>query len=140
MENETDDKASIGLNRRNLLKTGLVLAGAAFLPAGCKTAAGTAGANGSSVKNKVSSRRMLGKLEVSSVGLGVQNMPRKYETTIPSRPEMINIIRTAYDQGVTLFDTAEAYGPFESERILGEAVASFRNKIVIETKYGWNID
>jgi aryl-alcohol dehydrogenase-like predicted oxidoreductase len=42
--------------------------------------------------------------------------------------------------GVTLFDTAEAYGPFESERILGEAVASFRNKIVIETKYGWDID
>jgi aryl-alcohol dehydrogenase-like predicted oxidoreductase len=53
---------------------------------------------------------------------------------------MIKIIHAAYDHGVTLFDTAEAYGPFESERILGEAVASFRNKIVIETKYGWNID
>jgi aryl-alcohol dehydrogenase-like predicted oxidoreductase len=53
---------------------------------------------------------------------------------------MIKIIQKAYDQGVTLFDTAEAYGPFESERILGEAVAPFRNKIVIETKYGWNID
>jgi len=85
-------------------------------------------------------RKLGGKLEVSSIGLGVQNMPRTYQTTIPSRPEMINIIRKAYDQGVTLFDTAEAYGPFESERILGEAVASFRNKIVIETKYGWNID
>ncbi|KAI9463061.1 oxidoreductase [Russula earlei] len=85
-------------------------------------------------------RKLGGKLEVSGIGLGVQNMPRTYQTTIPSRKEMINIIRGAYDHGVTLFDTAEAYGPFESERILGEAVASFRNKIVIETKYGWNID
>jgi aryl-alcohol dehydrogenase-like predicted oxidoreductase len=53
---------------------------------------------------------------------------------------MIKIIRKAFDSGVTLFDTAEAYGPFECERILGEATASFRNKIVIETKFGWNID
>ena len=67
-------------------------------------------------------RRRLGKLEVSSVGLGVQNMSRKYETTVPYRPEMINIIRTAYDRGVTFFDAAEAYGPFEVERILGEGM------------------
>lgn len=85
-------------------------------------------------------RRKLGSLEVSSVGLGVQNMPRTYQTTVPNRPEMINIIRTAYERGVTFFDTAEAYGPLESERILGEAVAQFRNKVVIATKFGWNID
>jgi aryl-alcohol dehydrogenase-like predicted oxidoreductase len=85
-------------------------------------------------------RRRLGTLEVSSVGLGVQNMSRKYETTVPYRPEMINIIRAAYDRGVTFFDTAEAYGPFECERILGESIASFRNKVVITSKFGWNID
>lgn len=85
-------------------------------------------------------RRKLGKLEVSSVGLGVQNMSRKYETTVPYRPEMINIIRTAYDRGVTFFDTAEAYGPFECERILGESIQPFRNKVVITSKFGWNID
>jgi aryl-alcohol dehydrogenase-like predicted oxidoreductase len=67
-------------------------------------------------------------------------MSRTYETTIPSRPEMIKIIRAAFDNGVTLFDTAEAYGPFECERILGESIAPFRNKVVIETKFGWNID
>jgi aryl-alcohol dehydrogenase-like predicted oxidoreductase len=67
-------------------------------------------------------------------------MHRTYQTTIPTRSEMIKIIQKTYDSGVTLFDTAEAYGPFECERILGEAVATFRNKIVIETKYGWNID
>ncbi|MGC2234650.1 MAG: aldo/keto reductase [Pyrinomonadaceae bacterium] len=95
-------------------------------------------------KNKIvaesSRRRKLGKLEVSSVGLGVQNMSRKYETTVPYRPEMINIIRAAYDNGVTFFDTAEAYGPLECERILGESIAPFRNKVVITSKFGWNID
>ena len=88
----------------------------------------------------VSGRRKLGVLEVSSVGLGVQNMHRTYQTTIPSRPEMLNIIRTAFDRGVTFFDTAEAYGPHECERILGEAIASFRDKVVITSKFGWDVD
>jgi hypothetical protein len=85
-------------------------------------------------------RRRLGTLEVSSVGLGVQNMSRTYQTTIPRRPEMLNIIRTAFDRGVTFFDAAEAYGPHEVERILGEGVAPFRDKVVITSKFGWNID
>jgi aryl-alcohol dehydrogenase-like predicted oxidoreductase len=67
-------------------------------------------------------------------------MSRKYETTVPYRPEMINIIRAAYDHGVTFFDTAEAYGPFECERILGESITPFRDKVVITSKFGWNID
>lgn len=85
-------------------------------------------------------RRKLGSLEVSSLGIGVQNMSRTYQTTIPTRSEMINIIQTAFDHGVTFFDAAEAYGPFEVERILGEAVGSFRNKVVIGTKFGWDLD
>ena len=85
-------------------------------------------------------RRKLGTLEVSSVGLGVQNMTRTYQTTIPSRPEMLRIIRAAFDRGVTFFDAAEAYGPHEVERLLGEAVAPFRNKVAITSKFGWNID
>jgi aryl-alcohol dehydrogenase-like predicted oxidoreductase len=88
----------------------------------------------------VSGRRKLGVLEVSSVGLGVQNMHRTYQTTIPNRPEMLNIIRTAFDRGVTFFDCAEAYGPHECERILGEAIASFRDKVVITSKFGWDVD
>jgi aryl-alcohol dehydrogenase-like predicted oxidoreductase len=85
-------------------------------------------------------RRKLGALEVSSVGLGVQNMSRTYQTTIPTRSEMFHIIRTAFDHGVTFFDAAEAYGPHEVERILGEGVAPFRDKVVITSKFGWNID
>lgn len=93
-----------------------------------------------SAQKPISGRRKLGTLEVSNIGLGVQNMGRKYDTTVPYRPDMINLIRAAHDHGVTFFDTAEAYGPFECERILGESIAPFRNKIVITSKFGWNID
>jgi aryl-alcohol dehydrogenase-like predicted oxidoreductase len=85
-------------------------------------------------------RRRLGRLDVSAVGIGVQNMSRRYETSVPYRPEMHRIIHAAFDRGITFFDAAEAYGPHEVERILGEGVASFRNRIVIATKFGWNID
>lgn len=85
-------------------------------------------------------KRRLGSLEVSSIGLGVQNMSRTYQTTVPSRPEMIHIIRSAFDDGITFFDAAEAYGPHEVERILGEGVAPIRDSVVITSKFGWNID
>ncbi|RZJ94910.1 MAG: aldo/keto reductase, partial [Hymenobacter sp.] len=137
--NHSIEPSTPGLNRRDLLKTGLLLAGGAMLPA-VVTAATPAKAPSSIPKNRVTTRRRLGQLEVSSIGLGVQNMSRKYTTEVPNRAEMHHIIRTAYDHGVTLFDAAEAYGPWEVERILGEGVAPFRNKIVIETKFGWNID
>ena len=118
------------MNRRNLFKSGIALAGGSLLAS--VSSAQQPGSPANIVKGK---RRLGQNLEVSSIGLGVQNMPRTYQTTIPSRPEMINIIRKAFENGVTLFDTAEVYGPLESERILGEAVAPFRNKIVIETKF-----
>jgi hypothetical protein len=75
-----------------------------------------------------SGRRRLATLEVSAIGLGVQNMSRTYQTTIPTRTEMHNIIRTAFDRGVTFFDAAEAYGPHEVERILGEALRASATK------------
>jgi aryl-alcohol dehydrogenase-like predicted oxidoreductase len=122
-----------GVGRRDLLALGLAapaMAAAASAQADPKA----------STKAAARSRRWLGKLEVSSIGLGVQNMHRTYPTTIPYRPEMLKIIQAAHDQGVTFFDTAEAYGPFENERILGEAIQSFRDKVVITSKFGWNID
>lgn len=84
--------------------------------------------------------RYIGKLKVSSIGLGVQNITRKYDGTLPYKPEMINLIQSSYDNGVTFFDAAEAYGPFDVERVLGEAIAPFKNNVVIATKFGWNID
>jgi len=85
-------------------------------------------------------RRRLGTLEVSSLGLGCQNMSRTYQGTVPERSEMLRILRTAFERGVTFYDAAEAYGPHEVERILGEGVAPFRDQVVIATKFGWNID
>lgn len=133
------------MNRRSILKTaGLALAGSALLPfnslAKSNSATPIVGNKELTPATLMSKRKLGASLEVSSIGLGVQNMSRTYQTTIPSRLEMYNIIRTAFDKGVTLFDAAEAYGPFEVERILGEGVAPFRDKIVIETKFGWNID
>ena len=137
-----ENKENEGTSRREFIaKT--IFAGTGLALAATQN---QANAQSSDVKNKQknkqanSGRRKLGKLEVSSVGLGVQNMSRKYETTVPYRPEMINIIRNAFDSGVTFFDTAEAYGPHECERILGESIAPFRNKVVITSKFGWDID
>ena len=127
--------------RRQVLGAGLALAAASLLPRGIARAQGR-GATGANNAQQGAplGRRRLGNLEVSGVGLGVQNMSRTYQQTIPTRSEMFNIIRTAYDRGVTFYDAAEAYGPHEVERILGEGVAPFRDKVVITSKFGWNID
>lgn len=133
------------MNRRNLLKTaGLAMAGSALFPFDSFAQSTNSESNlfeNNNASQSLSGKRKLGNtLEVSSVGIGVQNMSRTYQTTIPSRPEMHNIIRTAFDKGVTFFDAAEAYGPHEVERILGEGIAPFRDKVVVATKFGWNID
>lgn len=130
-----------GNSRRQFLLGATTVAAASVVPHGLHAAvgAGAPGATGPKVSAMIG-RRKLGSLEVSSVGLGVQNMSRTYQTTIPTRSEMFRIIRTAFDHGVTFFDAAEAYGPHEVERILGEGVAPFRDKVVIASKFGWNID
>ncbi len=119
-----------GIGRRSFLVSAGSLAATPLLSGTDATGFAQTSTSGNVPKSGPLGRRRLGKLEVSSIGLGVQNMSRKYETTVPYRPEMINIIRTAFDRGVTFFDTAEAYGPHECERILGEAIATFRDKVV----------
>ncbi|MGW4909160.1 aldo/keto reductase [Streptomyces sp. NPDC004270] len=84
--------------------------------------------------------RRLGSLKVSGIGLGTQTMPGNLYGPVTSRKDMVTLVRTAVDQGVTFFDTAEAYGPFESERIVGEALRPVRDDVVIASKFGWNID
>ncbi len=111
-----------------------------LLAAGALTAVPLLASAAGTPQPAIAARRRLGKLEVSAVGLGVQNMSRTYQTTVPNRQEMVHIIRTAHEQGVTFFDAAEAYGPLEVERILGEGLAPIRNHVTIATKFGWNID
>lgn len=129
---------SVNAQKRNFFKASVATASGVAI--GSTGLLGHTAAQAQSQNGRLAARRKLGQLEVSSVGLGVQNMARTYQTTIPARPEMIDIIRTAYERGVTFFDTAEAYGPHECERILGEAITPFRNKVVITSKFGWNID
>lgn len=83
--------------------------------------------------------RRLGKLEVSAIGYGAMGINSAYGPPL-SRAEGVKIIREAYERGVTLFDTAEAYGPFTNEEIVGEAVAPFRDKVTIATKFGFGIN
>jgi aryl-alcohol dehydrogenase-like predicted oxidoreductase len=86
-------------------------------------------------------KRKLGKsgLEVSAIGLGCMGMTNAYGQT-PNKEEMIPIIRAAVQRGVTFFDTAEVYGPFKNEELVGKALAPFRGEVVIATKFGWNVD
>jgi aryl-alcohol dehydrogenase-like predicted oxidoreductase len=78
-------------------------------------------------------------LKVSALGLGCMGMSSGYGPPADT-VEMIKLIRTAYDRGVTLFDTAEAYGPFKNKELLGEALGPIRNDVVIATKFGFDID
>jgi aryl-alcohol dehydrogenase-like predicted oxidoreductase len=78
-------------------------------------------------------------LEVSAIGLGCMSMTGGYSDK-PDRQEMISLIRTAVDRGVTFFDTAEIYGPYVNEELVGEALAPYQDQVVIATKFGWDID
>src|SRR5690242_199859 len=78
-------------------------------------------------------------LEVSALGLGCMGMSGNAGP--PGDPkEMTALIRAAVDRGVTFFDTAESYGPFTNEQLVGEALEPVRNKVVIATKFGWELD
>jgi aryl-alcohol dehydrogenase-like predicted oxidoreductase len=132
-------RQSMELNRRGLLMAAGALTVAANTVSASAQTTGQAN-DPASISTSDIGRRKLGSLEVSSVGLGVQNMSRTYQQTIPTRAEMHNIIRSAFDRGLTFYDAAEAYGPHEVERILGEGVEPFRDQIVIASKFGWNID
>jgi aryl-alcohol dehydrogenase-like predicted oxidoreductase len=86
-------------------------------------------------------RRKLGKsnLEVSAIGLGCMGMSSGFGPPV-EKPYGISLIRSAFERGVTFFDTAEVYGPFANEELVGEALAPFRDQVVIATKFGFKID
>ena len=84
-------------------------------------------------------KRKLGNsgLEVSAIGLGCMGMSFAYGPA-SDKKEMISLIHSAVERGVTFFDTAEIYGPFTNEELVGEALAPYRDKVVIATKFGFN--
>lgn len=134
-----------GVDRRHMMAAAVV-AGLApwLLLSGIARGQGSVESVGSSVAQH---RRRLGSLEVSSIGLGCQWRPGATAGAVMDmyssgfdRPSAIALIRRAVDRGVTFFDTAEAYGPFLSEEIVGEALQSVRDRVVIATKFGFDID
>jgi aryl-alcohol dehydrogenase-like predicted oxidoreductase len=127
------------LDRRSFLRAAGVIA-AATITAGLSSPSIARESGGQAAKPLMNGRRKLGQLEVSSIGLGCQDMTGTFYATAPRREDMIALARAAHDRGVTLFDAAEAYGPLEVERIVGEAVKPFRDKVVISSKFGWAID
>ena len=86
-------------------------------------------------------KRKLGNsgLEVSALGLGCMGMSFGYGPA-KDKQEMIPVIRAAVERGVTFFDTAEVYGPFINEELVGEALAPFHEQVAIATKFGWKLD
>lgn len=115
------------LSRREFLqKTGLAVAGITL-------------SNFSNAQNIVAKTRKIGSLEVSPLGLGCMSMAGIYNPSMP-KDEMVAVIRKAYENGITFLDTAEVYGPFYSEEIVGEAIKPFRNKVSVATKFGFSFN
>lgn len=84
--------------------------------------------------------RTLGQgLRVSAIGLGAMGMSMSYGPNPGSRDDMVAVLRSAVDHGVTFFDTAEVYGPYDNEELVGEALQPLRDEVVLATKFGWDI-
>jgi len=133
------------LSRRDFLaNAALIGAGLAVAPLSWAAAAdqpkgiNNGSEEGLSRGNKVKTRK-LGRLEVSEMGFGCMSISANYGPPA-DRNEGINVIRAAHEKGVTFFDTAEVYGPFTNEELVGEALAPFRDKVVIASKFGFAID
>jgi aryl-alcohol dehydrogenase-like predicted oxidoreductase len=85
--------------------------------------------------------RILGQgLQVSAIGMGCMGMSQSYGPNPDSSEDMVKVLRGAVDLGVTFFDTAELYGPYINEELVGEALAPLREQVVIATKFGWQIE
>jgi aryl-alcohol dehydrogenase-like predicted oxidoreductase len=137
------------LPRRQLLTAAAALGAAPWLLSSCSRKADDPGAPaaGAAPEPASATRRRLGPFDVFPIGLGVQWHPGRGPDVVndlyassTDRSAAIALIRRAVDLGVTLLDTAEAYGPFMSEEILGEALQGVRERVVLSTKFGFDID
>lgn len=128
--------------RRDFIATGLGLAAVSLLTqlGGCSSTGTTAGSSNKRVASKPLPTRKLGALEVSAIGLGCMSMNGGQYNAPKDKREMIPVIHAAIDRGVTYFDTAEVYGPFINEELVGEALAPYRDKVVIASKFGFDIE
>jgi hypothetical protein len=136
-----EGKAEPTNRRRFLIAAGTAIAGAA-LPVGVASWAGPAAAQsaGPVREGHEMKTRKLGSLEASELGFGNMGLSGGHYGPGVDRAQGIRMIREAYDQGVRFFDTAEVYGPYVNEELVGEALASVRNQVKMATKFGFAID
>ena len=133
---KTQDDQNI--NRRSFItRTALIGAGLATVSA-AEASAKSNHPNCKAISRPSAEKRKLGSLEVSSIGLGCMSMTSGSYNPPRSKKEMIPVIWGAVDQGVTFFDTAEVYGPFTNEELVGEALKPVRNQVVIASKFGFD--
>lgn len=130
--NRNGEGGILKLDRREFLMAGLAVAATAMMPSIAFSAPAK--------RPALIPRRRLGALEVSAIGLGCMSMNSGNYNPPKDKREMIPLIHAAVDRGITYFDTAEVYGPFVNEELVGEALAPFKGKVVIGTKFGWDID
>src|SRR5205823_10474145 len=121
------------------ISRGDVLAGTASIGAGLAVGPLSWAASSDRRKEDKMETRKLGKLEVSEIGAGCMSISANYGPPA-DRNQGIQVIRTAHEKGITFFDTAEVYGPFTSEDLVGEALAPFRDKVVIASKFGFDLE
>lgn len=134
------DEQQLTMARRDVLLAGVALTAG---PVALATAQAESGGSGTSAARRVPftsplGQRRLGSLEVFAIGLGCMNFSWAYGA-VTTQQDAVRVIRDAYDRGVTFFDTAEIYGPFRSEEVVGEALAPVRNNVVIASKFGFDI-
>lgn len=135
-------KTTSTTGRRGFLKVGATLS-AAFLAAPTFATSTNGMSKSDSISKTTLKERTLGSgkaaIKVSAMGIGCMGLSW-HRTFIPDRKPMIALLRKAYDMGVTLFDTAEAYGPWRNEELVGEGIQSFRKNITLWSKFGFNIE
>jgi aryl-alcohol dehydrogenase-like predicted oxidoreductase len=139
---QSSDRLAFGnQGRRGFMKHSVLLGAAAAV--GPMPGAGAAQAQGTQAiqrtQGKMMKQRTLGTMRVSEIGLGCMTFAGNYNAPVP-KEQAIKTIRTAFENGVTFFDTAEVYGPYISEEFVGEALAPFRDQVQIATKFGFAID
>lgn len=134
MQNEIDQTTHerTGVTRRAALLTAAIAAGAVAVPL-------TWAAEPKKQGNDIMKKRKLGSLEVSELGAGAMSISANYGPPA-DRKQGIDVLRASHRAGVTFFDTAEVYGPYTSEELVGEALAPIRNGVVIATKFGFNLE
>jgi len=142
---QLDKREANGISRRNFLSnTAMAGAGLILTPLLLSASAEQPEKNYNQGNGKLNKKegtmkkRNLGALEVSALGAGCMSISANYGPPA-DRAQGINVIRKAYENGVTFFDTAEVYGPYTNEDLVGEALQPFRDKVKIATKFGFEL-